>query len=169
MVFGLFKSKEQKQKEKEENINKSVEIFKNEGWMCAVELPEYETTSRSGTTKAVATLAGGLVGFALASGSKQKKKKIVSLVRIPEKGIVIENATSEGTDLRLSWDSILKIELDKQLLLIKLVDGMEIELGIGFDGVKNAPKLDIEGYHEFCRRVYEYIKDKPTGVVEEGW
>lgn len=128
------------------------------GMKFRIKLPEFEVTSRSGTTKAAATAAGGLLGFALASGKTKKRRKIDSIMRMAEKGIVIENGDVNGADLRIPWENILNVE-GVGILEIQLTDGSKIE----------ASGLNITG--PSAKYLVQVIKPKCKGISpkEEGW
>lgn len=125
-----LKQEEQRKTKKRLKLEKTEHQLKS-GMECLIKLPEFEVTGRSGATKAVATLAGGLIGFALTSGSTKKKREINSKLRMAEKGIVIANGDINGADLRIPWENILNVEgVEGNIYrcLIKLTDGSKIEV-----------------------------------------
>lgn len=147
--------KEERRKTKERLEYEKAESELKSGIKCIIILPEFEVTSHSGATKAAATLAGGLVGFALASGSTKKRRKINSKLRMAEKGIVIKNGDIKGADLRIPWENITDV-IGGRILLIKLIDSSEIVVMAG--GKK-------ENY------MAQILKPKCKGTPpeEEGW
>lgn len=161
----FFRGKKTKEKENQEAFEK----FKNNGWVCEIILPEFETVSHGGATKAVATLAGGLIGFALVSGSKNQQRKINALVRVAEKGIVISNGTIDGKDLRIPWESIINIDLIKNWFFIKLVEGEEIRFSLGNSNYILESVQGVGNAKKFKKMILEYILPQIKGVADEGW
>lgn len=149
--------KEDRKRIKHLKFEEAEKLIKT-GMKFQIKLPEFEVTSRSGTTKAAATAAGGLLGFALASGKTKKRRKINTIMRMAEKGIVIENGDITGADLRIPWENILHVE-GTGILGIQLTDGSKIE----------ATLLKLTGPSE--KYFAQVINPKCKGVPpeEEGW
>lgn len=113
--MGLFgdglTNEERKQKEIEETLAK-YNIF--EGIQCEVVFPEKQlkTSGSSGTKKGLATLAFGVIGWAATSGTSQNEENRVvpTIFQIVDKGIVFKNASVDGSDTRIPYDNIIKME-----------------------------------------------------------
>lgn len=132
---------------------------------CTVKLPDYEIRGHSGKTKAIATLAGGIPGFALASGSKRKRRKIKSSMRMAEKGIIIQNGEINGADLRIPWDNIVNIDGKINQLSLALSDGGKIDINLDYKFSNSI------GSRNPAKYVVQIIQPKCQGTVieDEGW
>lgn len=133
-----------------------------EGYLTNVYLPEVETVSHGMLTKGVATGVFGLVGLAMTMGSSTKQRKIRTIVRIPENGIVIEQGTVEGRDIKIPWENILGATTNRGVA-ISLVDGSVIEIG---------PPVLTKGFLFSIGHpddLINFINDHAAGQVEEGW
>ena len=86
-----------------------------EGVECNVILPEKQlkTSGKSGATKGAATLAFGFVGLAATSGTSQNEenRNIRTIIQVVDKGIVFKNGSMDGSDIRIPYNQIIKMEL----------------------------------------------------------
>lgn len=154
--MGFFSSKNKV--DEEEKFLDAIQ----QGYLSNVTLPEVETVSHGMVTKGVATGVFGLVGLAMTMGSSNQLRKIRTIVRIPEKGIVIEKGTVNGKDIRIPWENILGASINHGVA-ISLVDGSVIEIG--------SPVL-TKGFLVSVGKpdnLINYINDHARGQVEEGW
>lgn len=159
-MFGLSKrSKKLEEDQKQEILNR----FTNGVWPMKIILPEYEISSSHGlATKGVATAALGIVGLAMTMGSSSKQRTIKSKVRIADKGVVIENGTVDGSDLRIPWDQIVSVQRKSYAVYLNLSENQLIEIRFHGTGFLNNNK----GY----AKVFEnYVNENASGVVENGW
>ena len=114
--MGLFGNdlspEEKKQKLIEETLGK-YNIF--EGVECEVILPEKQlkTSGSSGAKKGIATLAFGIIGWAATSGTSQNEENriIKTIFQVVDKGIVFKNGSMDGSDIRIPYDEIVKMEV----------------------------------------------------------
>lgn len=145
-----------------------------EGWNNTVTLPGFKVVdSHGGAGRGVATgagvlvggLAGGMIGYALSSGTKTKKKSIDTDIRVADKGIVISKATDEGSDLKIPWEDIINMEEGMRMInetILNLKNGIEIKIT-----APSSPGFLFSHYYidEFINYVNEHAKGQP----EQGW
>jgi hypothetical protein len=142
-----------------------AEVLLSDGLMCQITLPELEVRSRGTGTRVGATVVLGIVGLALTSRTKTQNRKIKNIIRMAEKGIVISQGMSDGSDLKLPWEDILNVKGASSMFVINLVNGIEIS-AIPY-GVM-AQTLPTFGGGKY---VAEVLNPRCKGVsnVEEGW
>lgn len=118
MTMAIFNSespeeKEQKRIEWEEKILGEYNIF--EGFDCEVIFPEKQlkTSGSSGTKKGLATLAFGVIGWAATSGTSQNEENriVTTIFQIVDNGIVFKNGSMDGSDTRIPYNEIIKMEV----------------------------------------------------------
>jgi hypothetical protein len=155
--MGFFSKHKLKLNDKEKR--KAVTKMK-EGWKTNVKLPEVESVGHGMVTKGVATAAFGIIGLAMTMGSSNKPRKIFTKVRVAEKGVVIEQGTTDGKDLKIPWNSIINSHKESiNIIALNLVDGGLITFNIYFS-------LKQERSAEF---IIDYINERACGQTEEGW
>ena len=97
----------------EDELLEQYNIF--EGIECEVILPEKQlrTSGKSGTSKALATLAFGFAGFAATSGTTENEvnRTLNTIFQIVDKGVVFKNTTLESSDLRIPYSYIIEMEV----------------------------------------------------------
>ena len=103
--MGLFSSDislEEREQQRKEKVLEENNIF--EGIECDVVLPEKQlkTSGSSGTKKGIATLAFGIIGWAATSGTSQN-----------EENRIIKNGSMDGSDIRIPYEEIVKMEVVK--------------------------------------------------------
>ncbi len=113
--MGLFSndlSPEKKQQKIEETLDE-FNIF--EGVKCEVIFPEKQLkiSGRGGAAKGVATLAFGIIGWAATSGTSQNEENriVQTIFQVVDNGIVFKNASMDGSDVRISYNEIIKMEV----------------------------------------------------------
>ena len=169
--MGLFSSdispEERKQKEIEETLEE-YNIF--EGIECEIILPEKQlkTSGSSGKKKAVATLAFGVIGWAATSGNSQNEENriINTFFQVVEKGIVFKNGSIDGSDIRIPYKEIVKVERvrndqGKSICIFYLLKNKRIILD---------PKMVDKGKF-VCDHISEVINQRACGAQyeEAGW
>lgn len=149
--------------------NQAFETFLEEGIDAEIALPEFETVSYGGASRVAATMVGGLIGFALTSGSTTQQRKIRSFIRPAKNGIVIPNGTVEGKDLRIPWNAILSITQEEHHhYFIHLVEGNVIDFKITHPFWLDAFYNCGDGW-EFEEMIFDYLSSKPCGEIDDGW
>lgn len=116
--MGLFSSDislEEREQQRKEKVLEENNIF--EGIECDVILPEKQlkTSGSSGTKKGIATLAFGIIGWAATSGTSQNEENriIKTIFQVVDKGIVFKNGSMDGSDIRIPYEEIVKMEVVK--------------------------------------------------------
>lgn len=116
--MGLFSSDislEEREQQRKEKVLEENNIF--EGIECDVVLPEKQlkTSGSSGTKKGIATLAFGIIGWAATSGTSQNEENriIKTIFQVVDKGIVFKNGSMDGSDIRIPYEEIVKMEVVK--------------------------------------------------------
>ena len=106
-------SPEEQELKKIEDTLAEYNIF--EGIECEVVLPEKQlkTSGSSGAKKGVATLAFGIIGWAATSGTSQNEENriITTIFQVVDKGIVFKNGSMDGSDIRIPYEEIVKMEV----------------------------------------------------------
>lgn len=64
---------------------------------------------------------------AMTMGSSSNLREIKSKVRIADKGVVIENGTVDGSDLRIPWDQIVSVQRKYYAVYLILSGNQQIE------------------------------------------
>ncbi|MGL6297920.1 MAG: hypothetical protein ACRC1M_02005 [Methanobacteriaceae archaeon] len=162
-MFGR-KSEEEKLAENEEYFFTIIE----RGWRTKVFLPEFIVENKDIFSKGVSTLAFGLVGLAMTSVSTAKQRKLDTIVRIAEKGLVIENADPDGRDLRVPWENIIRAreeynDNDRILGVFVFLDEGNSIL------IKNPKSIKNFKSPEFTSKVADVINDRACALADEGW
>lgn len=162
-MFGR-KSEEEKLAEKEEYFFTIIE----RGWRAKVFLPEFIVENTDIFSKGVSTLAFGLVGLAMANVSSAKQRKLDTIVRIAEKGLVIENADPDGKDLRVPWESIIRSreEYSDNDRILGLYIFLAEENSIL---IKNPKSFKNFKSQEFTSKLVDFINSHACAVADEGW
>jgi hypothetical protein len=155
--MGLFSKKEKKLLPMEKI--RYIEKMKK-GWTTNVKLPEVESVSHGMATKGVATAAFGIIGLAMTMGSSNKQRKIRAKIRFPENGIVIENGTTDGKDIKIPWKAIINAHNVGQNIYINLNEGEKIHF-LSYANIRH-----VESTSNF---ITSYINSRASGQVEEGW
>ncbi len=157
-------------------MGKSNEEFQQiikQGWKVRFALPEFETVEKhGGLGKGAITgagivfggLAGGLIGYAISNGNKTKQREINTVARVADKGIVVQQAAPDSSDLRIPWESIVSINpisYSNDYIEITLVNGFKFNLAVPYNG------FFFTKYYtdEFVAFVNEHAKGQP----EDGW
>ena len=131
--------------------------------------PETEIITKNTSSdlmKTMATFSWGVAGYAMTSGKKtvEQNKKIETLLKVVPKGIVFDKASSDGKDIRIPWDNIVKTSWNKRLYFnIHLIENQEFEIWVNPFKKGND---EANGLAEYLARV---INENATGVEEEGW
>lgn len=112
--MAFFETEEDKNKRERQFYEDTLERYNVfEGIKCNVMLPEKQlkTSSRSGTTKGLATFAFGFLGYAAASGTSQNEenRQVETILQIVNNGIVFKNANMDGSDLRIPYGEIISM------------------------------------------------------------
>ena len=112
--MALFETEEDKNKRERQFYEDTLERYNVfEGIKCNVMLPEKQlkTSSKSGTTKGLATFAFGFLGYAAASGTSQNEenRQVETILQIVNNGIVFKNANMDGSDLRIPYGEIISM------------------------------------------------------------
>lgn len=162
-MFG-YKSEEEKLAEKEEYFFTIIE----RGWRTKVFLLEFVVKNKDIFSKGVSTFAFGLVGLAMNSVSIAKQRKLDTIVRIAEKGLVIENADSEGRDLRVPLENIVRgreeyNDNDRILGVFVFLDEGNSIL------IKNPKSIKNFKSPEFTSNVVDAINARARAIADEGW
>ena len=112
--MGLFrKNNKLSDDDIKDEILTEYNIF--EGIECEVQLPEKHITSKyGGLGKGLATLGLGLIGYAATTGTKEVYRKFKTTFQVAEKGIVLKNEGTDGADLRIPYEEIVKAEIYNQ-------------------------------------------------------
>ncbi len=135
IIMALFNTKSPEEKEQErikweqkrtDETLGEFNIF--EGFECEVILPEKQlkTSGSSGTKKGLATLAFGIIGWAATSGTSQNEENriVTTIFQVVDKGIVFKNASMDGSDVRIPYNEIVKMEvinLEKSIMKIGMI------------------------------------------------
>lgn len=173
--MSLFES-DQEREERMEKLKESTleryNVFR--GIECDVVLPQKQLmiSGKSGTTKGLATLAFGLLGYAAASGTSQNEENrtVETILQIVENGIVFKNANIDGADMRIPYGDIVKMMVpdtkktkDKAIGIITLIENKRIIL---------IPKTaDNDGREIVLNHIWDILNEKAYGVKNEdpGW
>ena len=139
-LFGSDLSPEEKEQERKKQKQQEIDetlgeynIF--EGIECEAILPEKQlkTSGSSGKKKAVVTLAFGIVGWAATSGTSQNEENriITTIFQVVDKGIVFKNGSIDGSDIRIPYEDIIKIEVpdnnnNDRIAIITLLENKHI-------------------------------------------
>ena len=112
-LFGDGLSKEEREQKELEKTLARYNIF--EGIECEVVLPEKQlkTSGSSGAKKGIATLAFGIIGWAATSATSQNEENRIlkTIFQVVDKGIVFKNGSMDGSDIRISYEEIVKMEV----------------------------------------------------------
>ena len=116
VTMGFFSSDISPDEKEQQRIEKTLgeyNIF--EGFECEVVFPEKQlkTTGSSGTKKGLATLAFGVIGWAATSGTSQNEENriVTTIFQVVDKGIVFKNGSIDGSDIRIPYNEIIKMEV----------------------------------------------------------
>ncbi|WP_297827739.1 SHOCT domain-containing protein [uncultured Methanobrevibacter sp.] len=114
--MGFFSSDITPEEREQQRIEKTLGEFNIfEGVECEVIFPEKQlkTTGSSGTKKGLATLAFGVIGWAATSGTSQNEENriVTTIFQVVDKGIVFKNASIDGSDIRIPYNEIIKMEV----------------------------------------------------------
>lgn len=114
--MGFFSSDITPEEREQQRIEKTLGEFNIfEGFECEVIFPEKQlkTTGSSGTKKGLATLAFGVIGWAATSGTSQNEENriVTTIFQVVDKGIVFKNASIDGSDIRIPYNEIIKMEV----------------------------------------------------------
>lgn len=154
------------------NYDEFLQILE-EGWNAGIWLPEFETVEKhGGAGRGVATgagvlvggLAGGVIGYALSSGTRTQQKQISAIIRTPENGIVVEQAAPDNSDLRISWEEIINAYKDEHngaLIYLNLVNGIKLNFTAPYSGNWIITRYTDE--------FINYVNERACGKVEDGW
>ena len=144
-----YRNEKTKQKENEE----AFKIFLKNGHPFDVIFPD----------KAVE-----YTGISFAQTANNTNRKLKTIVKPVEKGIIIKSGEADGSDMRLPWeiivnvstnkDGAIKLNLEKSFILLILGPPriVENELRIG----------DVKKYRV---KISKYLNKKAKGKKEEGW
>lgn len=112
-LFGDGLSKEEREQKIIDETLAKYNIF--DGINCEITLPEKQlkTIGKSGAKKGVATLAFGVIGWAATSGTSQNEENRIlhTIFQVVEKGIVFKNGNMDGSDIRVPYSEIVKMEV----------------------------------------------------------
>lgn len=131
--------------------------------------PETEIITKNTSSdlmKTMATFSWGVAGYAMTSGKKtvEQNKKIETLLKVVPKGIVFDKASSDGKDIRIPWDNIVKTSRNKRLYFnIHLIENQEFEIWV------NPFKKGNDEANALAEYLARVINENATGVEEEGW
>lgn len=140
-------------------LSKTGEDFKMNSATFDVVLPVLEKVSHSGKTKAVATLGFGIVGWALASGSKSQYKTVKRIhVTLHENGFQIHKSAPDGSNLRIEWDNLIVAKKQGKNIILDLKDGSQISL-----------KANIHVLNEIIEQYVTSFNENARGRVDSGW
>ena len=95
------------------------------GWKSRIELPEFHTLPFEGNSEDEYIFLNGLNDFLITP--KDEMRKIKSLMRIANPGIVIEKGTVSGEELRLPWASMLESKVVGRNICLKLDKNQHIK------------------------------------------
>ena len=111
--FSSDVSPEEREQQRIEEALAKYNIF--EGIECEVILPEKQlkTSGSSGAKKGIATFAFGIIGWAATSGTSQNEENriIKTIFQVVDKGIVFKNGSMDGSDIRIPYEEIVKMEV----------------------------------------------------------
>lgn len=149
MIFDNEETKERKRKEDFENFLENGDEFR-------VTLPEIIEVPTSAFGRGASAYVFGLTGYAVAEKTKEVNRQIKTHVKAVEKGLYIYNATMEGKDMKIPWDSILKVTIGNTSsnLCLHFVDGRELEL------------FEVISYDKL---LFDFLNDRACGEIEDGW
>ena len=167
--MGLLDNYKMSDEEKENRLLVQNNIF--EGIICRVVLPEKQlkTSSKSGTTKGLATLGFGFIGLAATSGVSQNEENrmINTIFQIVEKGIVFKNGNIDGSDLRIPFEEIIDMNVGFSqngdiVGLITLIENKRIFIQID----ENKTNQELLFNH-----IAKFVNQKACGIKyeEPGW
>ena len=171
--MGFFETEEQEKAKKKRLEKQTLEennVF--EGIECEVILPEKQlkTSSKSGTTKGLATLAFGFLGYAAASGTSQNEenRQVETILQIVDNGIVFKNANMDGSDLRIPYGEIVKMmvpEDKKNNQTVGIITLLQNKI------ILVIPKGNASTKSILLDYIWEIINEKAYGVENEepGW
>lgn len=112
-LFGDNLSKEEREQKRIKETIEKYNIFN--GIQCEITLPEKQlkTSGSSGKKKGIATLAFGVIGWAATSGTSQNEENriITTIFHVVKKGIVFKNGNMDGSDIRIPYNEIIKMEV----------------------------------------------------------
>ena len=167
-------------------LKKSDEEIKNEtlskynifeGINCEVILPEKQlkTFGSSAMTKALATFALGIVGWAATSGyrTNEENRIISTIFQVVDKGIVFKNGATEGNDLRIPYNLIVKmfiIDNSEEIIgAIVLLENKRIYIDPKVKG--NSEIFKINQIRIILKHISSIINERATGAQyeEAGW
>lgn len=143
-----------------------------EGIKVTAILPEKQLKSssrKSATTRGLATLGFGIVGLAATSGVSQNEenREIDTIFQIVDKGIVLKNGKMDGSDLRISYNQIIKMEVidvkNKEIFgLITLTGNRRLLI---------TRRLNKEILSIIFNYISDIINEKAKGIYfeEPGW
>lgn len=114
--MGLFSSDTTPEEREQQRIEETLGEFNIfEGFECEVIFPEKQlkTSGSSGAKKGIATLAFGIIGWAATSGTSQNEENriVTTIFQVVDNGIVFKNASIDGSDIRIPYNEIIKMEV----------------------------------------------------------
>ena len=116
VTMGFFSSDVSPEEREQQRIEEALakyNIF--EGIECEVILPEKQlkTSGSSGAKKGIATFAFGIIGWAATSGTSQNEENrmLKTIFQVVDKGIVFKNGSMDGSDIRIPYEEIVKMEV----------------------------------------------------------
>ena len=116
VTMGFFSSDITPEEREQQLIEETLGEFNIfEGFECEVIFPEKQlkTSGSSGAKKGIATLAFGIIGWAATSGASQNEENriVTTIFQVVDKGIVFKNGSIDGSDIRIPYDEIIKMEV----------------------------------------------------------
>lgn len=141
--------KEKKELEEKEKIRKGVG--------CKIPKPVIANNGHDGLTKGVATLAFGITGWALTSGSQTEAQmvEVDAIIKIVPNGVVITSKHEET--MRIPFDQIISARITGGWLFKNFM--------ISIVGSKTVYIKDCQ----YGETIVNSINESATGAEEEGW
>ena len=118
-------------------------------------------------TRGFATRYFGIWGLAIGDEIKQEEenRSVTTLLQVVEKGIVLKNASKDGKDLRIPYESIVHVEKRNDFLDLILLENQVINIKFDFGLFSLSTKEFVDGYF------IEIINSRACGeqFEEDGW
>lgn len=160
--------KREKQEEKKFKAIREHNIFS--GVKANIIFPEKEIKLKyvdNTITRGFATRYFGIWGLAIGDEIKQEEenRSVTTLLQVVEKGIVLKNASRDGKDLRIPYESIICVEKRNQFLDLILLENQVINIKFDFGMFSLSTKEFVDGYF------MEIINSRACGkqFEEDGW
>lgn len=126
-------------------------------------------------TKALATFTLGIVGWAATSGyrTNEENRIISTIFQVVDKGIVFKNGATEGNDLRIPYNLIVKmfiIDNSEEIIgAIVLLENKRIYIDPKVKG--NSEIFKIKQIRIILKHISSIINERATGAQyeEAGW